>query len=105
MSARPPLLDVSGFDRSPALSAAEREALIALGWDLRRGRCHDADRPEWTVVTRLVAPLDAARLAMRDLPESRFHVRSALDAVGLVLHRCADRGTTFWTGRTTSGSR
>ena len=68
MSARPPLLDVSGFDRSPALSAAEREALIALGWDLRRSRCHDADRPEWTVVKRLVAPLDAARLAMRDLP-------------------------------------
>ena len=97
MSARPPLLDVSGFDRSPALSAAEREARSALGWDLRRSRCHDADRPEWTVVKRPVAPLDAARLAMRDLPESRFHVRSALDAVGLVLHRCADRGTTFWT--------
>ena len=90
------LLDTSGFDRSPALSVDEHRALLALGWDLRRRRGHDPHRSEWASVARLVVPLDAARRALRDLPDTRHHRRTSLDAVGLVLHRCAESGSAFW---------
>lgn len=96
MSAPAMLLDISGFNRSPALSADEHRALIALDWDLRRRRGYASHRPEWASVARLVVPLDAARLALRDLPDTRHHRRTALDAVGLVLHRCAESGSAFW---------
>src|SRR4051794_6620576 len=95
----PPLLDVVPFDRTPVLSRGEREALAALGWQLRRRRGHDAARPEWGAIRRLLAPLDAARLALRSRRDTPLHRRSSKDAVGLVLRRCAEEGTTYWDAR------
>jgi hypothetical protein len=91
-----PLLDVTGFDRTAALSQSERDALTTLGWQLRRRRSHDAELPEWDVIGRLLAPLDAARSELRDRPDTPLHRRSAKDAVGLVLRRCAEEETAFW---------
>ena len=96
MNIRTPLLDVSGFDATPALSPGEREALTSLGWHLRRRRSYDPALPQWQDIHRLLAPLDAARLAMRDQPDTPLHRRSSLDATGLVLSRCAEEGTAFW---------
>ena len=91
-----PLLDVTRFDRTAVLSQSERDALTTLGWQLRRRRSHDAELPEWDMVGRLLAPLDAARSALCDRPDTPLHRRSAKDAVGLVLRRCAEEGTAFW---------
>ena len=77
MSMPPPLLEVVPFDRAPVLSRGEREALAALGWQLRRRRGHDAARPEWGAIGRLLAPLDAARLALRDRRDTPLHRRSS----------------------------
>src|SRR4051812_6403444 len=96
MSTPPPLLDVAPFDRTPVLSRGERAALAALGWQLRRRRSHNATLPEWGAIGRLLAPLDAARLALRDRRDTPLHRRSSKDAVGLVLRRCAEEGTTYW---------
>src|ERR1700677_5020800 len=90
MTSPVPFLDVAGFDRTAALSQSERDALTSLGWQLRRRRSHDAELPEWKVIGRLLAPLDAARSTLCDLPDTPLHRRSAKDAVGLVLHRCAE---------------
>src|SRR3954454_6270017 len=81
MSTPPPLLDVAPFDRTPVLSRGERAALAALGWQLRRRRGHDAARPEWGAIGRLLAPLDAARLALRNRRDTPLHRRSSKDAV------------------------
>ena len=91
-----PLLDVTRFDRTAALSQSEWDALTSLGWQLRRRRSHDAELPEWDVIGRLLVPLDAARSALCDRPDTPLHRRSAKDAVGLVLRRCAEEGTAFW---------
>ena len=96
MTTRAPLLDISGFDRTPALSPDEREALTSLGWQLRRRRSHDPALPQWRSIQRLVTPLDAARLAVRDRPDTQLHRRSSLDAAGLVLSRCMEEGTAYW---------
>ena len=91
-----PLLDVTRFDRTAELSQSECDALTTLGWQLRRRRSHDAELPEWDMVGRLLAPLDAARSALCDRPDTPLHRRSANDAVGLVLRRCSEEGTAFW---------
>jgi integrase len=91
-----PFLDVTGFDRRAALSQCERDALTSLGWQLRRRRSHDAELPEWDVIARLLAPLDAARSALRHCSDTPLHRRSSKDAIGLVLCRCAEEGTAFW---------
>ena len=85
-----PLLDISGFDQSPTLSADEREALMSLGWHLRRHRSHDAALPEWDKIQRLLAPLDAARLMLRKPLDTQQQRRAAMDAVGFVLLRCVE---------------
>src|SRR3954452_15935481 len=95
MSMPPPLLEVVPFDRAPVLSRGEREALAALGWQLRRRPGHDAGPAEGRAIARLLAPLDAARLALRDRRGTPLHRRSSRDAVGLVLRRCAEEGTTY----------
>ena len=96
MPPAPPLLDVSGFDRTPALRPGEREALASLGWQLRRQRSQDPALPQWRGIQRLLVPLDAARLALRDQPDILVHRRSGLDAVGLVLLRSAEEGIAYW---------
>ena len=95
MTAPAPLLDVTGFDRAPALSADEQEALASLEWQLRRRRSHDLALPQWSAIGRLMAPLDAARLALHR-PDTALHRRTALDGAGLVLFRCAEEGIAYW---------
>ena len=56
----------------------------------------DPALPQWRSIQRLVTPLDAARLAMRDRPDTQLHRRSSLDAAGLVLSRCIEEGTAYW---------
>lgn len=90
------LLDVAGFDRSPTLSPQERDALASLGWQLRRRRGHDPTLPQWDAVTRLLRPLDAARVALHHRQDTPLHRRSAKDAIGLVLSRCVEEGAAYW---------
>jgi hypothetical protein len=49
-------IDPTRYDRTPELSSKEFAALVALDWDVRRGRCHDPQRPEWAQLERLLRP-------------------------------------------------
>ena len=71
-------LDLTRYDRTPTLTPAEHAALVALGWEVRRGRGHDLQRLEWGTIARLVRPLDDARRSVFT-PENPYHHRSALD--------------------------
>ena len=95
MTSSAPLVDVSGFNRSPALSPNEREALTSLGWQLRRRRSYEPTLPQWGPIARLLAPLDATRCGLHR-PDTALHRRSALDAASLVLARCAEEGVAYW---------
>lgn len=96
MSSLPLLLDLSGFDQTSNLFARERDALMSLGWQLRRFRGHDAALLEWNTIRRLVAPLDAATLALwADYNPSR-QPRSSKDAVATILLRCAEENSIYW---------
>jgi len=88
-------IDATRYDRSPTLTPAARAALTALGWEVRRGRCHDLTRPEWAALAGLVRPLDDARAALI-IPATRYHRRCAYDAIALVLRACATRHSTYW---------
>jgi integrase len=88
-------IDLTRYDRTPTLAPTEYAALMALGWEVRRGRGHDLQRPEWTAIDRLVRPLDDARRSVFT-PDDPYHHRSALDAVGIMLHACATTQQTFW---------
>ena len=88
-------IDLNRYDQTPTLAPAEHAALVGLGWELRRARCHDARRPEWTAIDRLLRPLDEARLSLF-IPDDPYHHRSALDAVGIILHACAATQHAFW---------
>jgi integrase len=62
---------------------------------VRCGRCHYLQRPEWAAIARLVQPLDDARRGVFT-PDDPCHHRSALDAVGIMLHACAQTQQAFW---------
>ena len=68
---------------------------MSLGWEVRRRRGHDLQRPEWAAIARLVQPLDDARQALFT-PGGRYHERSSLDAVGIILQGCATTQQAFW---------
>ncbi|MBV9452397.1 MAG: tyrosine-type recombinase/integrase [Streptosporangiaceae bacterium] len=89
-------IDLDRYNRRPELTGPESAALMALGMDLRRGRCHDRDAAEWDVITRLLRPLDDAQRALGWLPATRHHRRSADDAIGMILMRCARENSSFW---------
>jgi hypothetical protein len=89
-------LDLDGYNRRSELTSLEREALHRLGANNLRRRSHDSNAPEWHVVHRLLRPLDDARAAMY-CPDTPHHCRSILDAIGLVLLRCAETDTAYWT--------
>ena len=89
-------IDLAQYDQTPEVTPREYDALVSLGWDLRRGRTHDPQRPEWDAIARLLRPLDDARMSLC-IPGGRYHQRSVLDAVALILHGCVTRHTTFWT--------
>ncbi len=88
-------IELTAYDRTLTLRPSEHAALMALGWELRRGRCHDRQRPEWAAIERLVRPLDDARHSLF-IPDDPRHRRSARDAVGIILHACAATQQTFW---------
>jgi integrase len=88
-------VDTVCYDRRPDLSPAERVALGQLGANVRRRRGYDRDAPQWRVIGRLLRPLDDARAAMW-CPDSRYYQRAITDAIGMILMRCAENGTTFW---------
>jgi len=88
-------IDLTHYDRTPTLTATEDAALTVLGWEIRRGRCHDPHRSEWTAIKRLLRPLDDARRSLY-VPDDRYHYRSSLDAVALILHGCATTQQAFW---------
>lgn len=88
-------IDLSRYDRTPTLAPAELAALMALGWEVRRRRGHNQQRPEWAALPRLIEPLDDARRGLY-IPQGRYHERSSLDAVGIILHGCARTQRAFW---------
>jgi integrase len=94
----PRSLEVVGCDRSAALTAAEQNALEALGWELRRWphRWRDRGQGDWSTLHRLILPLATAKDCLEVPEENDFQRRSAADAVALVLRGCATRRTSFW---------
>jgi integrase len=88
-------VNLSCFDRRLELTAAELQALRTLGDNLRRRRQFQAAMPQWQVIERLLGPLDAVRAVLRS-PDTTEHRRNSLDAIGLILMRCAAVGSTYW---------
>ncbi len=89
-------LDPAGYDRRAELDAAESRALGELGWLVRRRRGHDPDLPQWRVIGRLLRPLDDARAALGWCPDTWDHQRAVTDAIGLILHRCLEKRSSYW---------
>ncbi|WP_036529432.1 hypothetical protein [Nocardia sp. CNY236] len=89
-------IDLNRYDRRPELAARERVALEVLDWQVRRRRGYDCDRVEWQAISRLLRPLDDAQAALRWCPDTQAHRRAVTDAVGLVLRRCLEDGTSYW---------
>jgi len=88
-------IDPTHYDRTPELSSQELATLIELDWDVCRLGSVASSRPAWATITRLLRPLDDARLSLFT-PDTRHRQRNALDAVGLVLYGCRLQQTTFW---------
>lgn len=89
-------LELDRYNRDPALAPHELRAPRRLGWQVRRRRGGDGERDEWRMIGRLVQPLDDAMAALRHRPNTQLHRRSAKDAVGLVLQRCAEERAAYW---------
>src|SRR5438132_14341114 len=105
-------LDLSSYDRHGMLRPAELAALRSLGWEIRRARHDDPSRPQWRTLRRLVRPLDAAYAALGWQPEDERDQRAARDAIAVVLRRCEQTQTAYWswtvsdwTGLIAPGSR
>jgi len=105
-------LDLSRYDRHGMLRPAELAALRALGWELRRPHRHAPSRPQWRTLRRLVRPLDDAYAALGWRPGDEGDQRAARDAIAVVLRRCEQLQTAYWswavyewTGLIAPGSR
>jgi integrase len=85
-----------GPRRQEGLTAAELDALRALGPGLLRRGGWDPGAQSWQPVRRLLKPLDAARDALHWHPDTRHQRRFALDAAGLVLMRCSELERAYW---------
>ncbi len=88
-------VDTVCYHGRPDLSSAERDALTQLGMNVRRRRGYDRDASQWRVIARLLRPLDDARAAMW-CPDFRYYQRAITDAIGLILLRCTEDGTSYW---------
>jgi integrase len=84
---------LTGYDRTPALSAVEADALRSLGDDGLRAWAR-ADRAEFAALERLLRPLADARAARET--RSRHGALAADAAVAEVLRWCAAEGTSYW---------
>ena len=88
-------LDLGRYDRSFALTAAERAALHLLGdeargWWFRPARATAERRAAWTSLDRLLLPLRAARDAL-ELPHQAQQIDANI-AVGIMLRECGRLG-------------
>jgi hypothetical protein len=85
-----------GYDRNHILAPSEAAALHGLGVEgLRRLPCHDQQAPQWRDVARLVRPLEDVSACLQH--SGTFHQRRAiLDAVAVILLRCASEQRSFW---------
>jgi integrase len=89
-------VDPARYDATPALSEAEKGAIIGLGvGGLRRLARHDPSAPEWAQVRRLTRPLDDA-VGSLDGPLTPHRRRAVLDAAAVVLLRCAETSRSYW---------
>ena len=76
-------IDPTRYERSPALSQAERHAIRELGLrNLRRLRYHDPDAPQWAAISRLLHPLPDVNGLIADV------TRFLLGQVTGVVQRC-----------------
>jgi integrase len=92
-------LDLGRYDRSCALTAAERAALQVLGdeargWWFRPARATAERRAAWTALGRLLLPLRAARDAL-ELPHRAQQIDANI-AVGILLRACGREELRFW---------
>ena len=92
-------LDLERYDRSAALTAAERAALQLLGdeargWWFRPARATFERRAAWTALDRLLLPLRAARDAL-ELPHQAQRIDANI-AVGIMLRECGREELSFW---------
>lgn len=91
-------LDLSDFDQRVRLSMAEKQALGELGpRHLRRSRARGAQQrtANWELLTRLVSPLDDARVLLHHRDEVGYR-RASTHAAGLVLWHCAQTDRSYW---------
>jgi integrase len=88
-------IDLTGYDRTPTLSAAEATALASLDDEQVRAWCRpDARRVAWRELDRLVRPLADVR-AVVSTPGP--HQRHSADAgVAALLRRCAVEKAPYW---------
>ncbi|MBG6133991.1 hypothetical protein [Longispora fulva] len=63
--------------------------------NLRRLRRHDPIAPGWSVIGRLLRPLDAVNAAL-DSPPTTHRRRAMDDAVAVIVLRCARVGRSYW---------
>jgi hypothetical protein len=97
-------IDLTQYDRSPALTPAEAAALGVLGSDTclwrqrpRPGCPLSPDlpcTPQWQALERLLAPLTDARAALELASASQQEDGDLV--VAAVLHRCGVEGQSFW---------
>ena len=88
-----------GWDRGRELLDGEAAAITAIGpVGLRRNRATGIPRRtarHWDAISRLVAPLDAARAALHHDDDPKFR-RAGAQAAAIVLQQCADTGQAYW---------
>jgi integrase len=88
-----------GWDRRRELLDGEAAAIVAIGpVGLRRNRATGIPRRtarHWHAISRLVAPLDAARGSLHHDDDPKFR-RAGAQAAAIVLQHCAGTGRSYW---------
>ncbi|MFE9328929.1 tyrosine-type recombinase/integrase [Nocardia sp. NPDC052278] len=89
-------IDPGRYDATPALRAAEKDAITELGVEnLRRVARHDPNARGWTKIRRLLLALDDATAAVQ-APRTPHRRRAMRDATAVVLLHCVRTGKSFW---------
>jgi len=84
------------FDTTVAVRPEEARAIDKLGaCNLRRLQHHDPSAPGWSVLGRLLKPLEVVNAGL-DSPPTPHRRRAMLDVVAVLLVRCAEVDRTFW---------
>lgn len=84
------------FDTSVDVRPDEARAITGLGVrNLRRMQYYDPAAPGWTLIRRLLLPIETVNSGL-DSPPTPHRRRAMLDAAAVLLVRCAETGRTFW---------